>query len=277
MSEFFREERSLSAIIEHLIAQQTDMLPNFDGEYRIFSSPYAREDIFDACKSTADYAYDNDVAAVAFVDRAARPMWVGFKQYWNMVYGDQEASPDVFFVNPDGFEDFNPRLSAKRRATEKVKTEHPKLAEHRDNTVLLADACVHSGRTMRSIKHVLELAGFDDIRLSAVDTSELRCEPETIDHAAATVTTLGCYPFGNSPLITTNGSKLVSERDGRLMQRERRVAFRTRREIRQIIRDGVRGEEVLDAGRAMVVGDAAFRLTLTDGDTPLIIAREPNS
>jgi hypothetical protein len=195
-----------------------------------FFGPRKRSEIFQFCQTTAEYIDENAISAVAFLDRSARPMWIGLNEYWKKFYGDKPA-PATFFVNPKGFR--NGEVNRER-----IEAEHPYLAEHKDEAVLLIDACIHSGRSMKSVKQGLEKGGFTDVRVGVAndsgDTSDVHLDlvmqkelPEGL-----------CYPFGTRFIRgeVRKGDQLHSKARRGHKRQSRRTA-QVRHEIKRIINE----------------------------------------
>lgn len=204
------EELTLRTAFRALIGAATAVKrPEVRGLIEFAQDPYLKADLFDCCKATADYVDQHNVSAVAFVDRSARPMWIGLNEYWEKTHGDKPG-PDYYFVNPDGFRD-------QRDIEKRLETEHRRLARHKQDTVLLVDTCMHSGSAMKPVIEGLQKGGFQDVRIAIAsnrrNTSGITPDLVMLEYSPAGL----CFPFGYNPSEVKKGSRLHSEISSRDM------------------------------------------------------------
>ena len=77
-------------------------LPTTSPNYEIFKDSRDRQNVYDACIRAADFAVDHEVGNMVFLDRAARPMWIGISECYKQHHPENDI-PAMFFVNPNGF------------------------------------------------------------------------------------------------------------------------------------------------------------------------------
>lgn len=139
------------------------------------------EAIYEGCKSIADYAHDEGIENIVLVDKSARPLWVGIARYWSLAHSESRR-PGIHFINPASFrtaigESGNP-YELSRNITkagiacrEELRTVNSPLVSEPAKPLMLADACLHSGRAVYLTKRVLQEAGFSDVRFGVVKTT----------------------------------------------------------------------------------------------------------
>lgn len=142
---------------------------------------YMQEAIYEGCKKISEYVHDEGIGHVVLVDKSARPLWKGISTYWKLAY-PQEQQPDMHFLNPALFRAYirdsktsremsDGIRSAGVKCKEELEESNSSLAEEVDEPILLADACLHSGRAAYLTKRVLEEADFADIRLGVIKST----------------------------------------------------------------------------------------------------------
>src|SRR5690606_10223578 len=121
--------------------------------------PFDRDKyIYEGCRAMARYCHDNTIGDIALLDKSARPLWVGITGYWRRAYPDQ-ARPRVHFINPALFRavvsdsqsptELSARMeTAGNMVLEGLADSGSPLATDIDKPILLADACMHSGRSV---------------------------------------------------------------------------------------------------------------------------------
>ncbi len=212
--------------------------------YEFFRFADEREEIFNFCRATAEYARDNDISGIAYLDRSARPLWIGVREYWKQTYGDQQKAPDMMFINPNGFE---PELGRARVE------QHTMLNRHADKKLMVVDTCVHSGGTMRDVVGGLEENGFKDVKTAILSSSfkRTRTQPDMAVQKRRPV--YGCYPFKYANLVH-KGTRVYTNALPKALT-DRREAIGVRREIKRIV------DECIEAGSpsATAQNDPAYR------------------
>lgn len=111
----------------------------------------------EATKFAANYAHDNDIDAIFLIDRAARNAHFGIRHHWNQMFPG-EKRPDIYFTDPESYVASNSVSLAKL-----FRKSYPNLKE--GSNVLVYDACIHTGRTIRPFLITLEEAGFENYKL----------------------------------------------------------------------------------------------------------------
>lgn len=152
-----------------------------------------------------DYLKDNNIGNILLLDRAARPAGIALSTSWREKYPYTKRPFDIYFVNPRGFvtqeelagkdgflgpsrksfELFLSRRtgdiydpSASGRTVDAIKadfeTTYPRLADARDEAVLVFDNCIHEGRSMIPIVARLGQFGFTDVRIGVAGNANNR-------------------------------------------------------------------------------------------------------
>jgi hypothetical protein len=216
-------------------------------EQRIFYKRGERKDIYNTCRNAAEYVDENDVSAVAFIDRSARPMWVGFKEYWQDHHDENKPVPDMFFLDPTGFGKVN--KDEYLYAADRVAEDLPGLMQYKDKTILLIDTCIHTGNTILPIRWVLRYAGFEDIRFGVINDKDndsgVTPDITLLDHTPK----LACYTFGLGSCPVKRGEAHLHSQAVELRSGERRGMKILREEIRDIVRTQTEREKLGSFGK----------------------------
>lgn len=200
--------------------------------YEYFSHHAERRDIYIFCKELATYLHNEDIKNILFLDRSARPAWVGVDEYWNQTFIDTKK-PGFYFINPDGLKaapvslitDIHEIESTMLEllATGKVsplRTEneigerfseiYSNLLEDRDKPLVLFDTCAHTGSTIKPVKNFLHSIGFKDIRIITANTPDDESEVDTVARVDMDSQLTSCYPFGRDSVVQ-KGDDVISE------------------------------------------------------------------
>jgi len=207
-----------------------------------FYTPEHRRDVFEACKATAEYSFTNNIEAVAFIDRAARPMWVGFREYWQS-HHDKEC-PALFFLDPKGF-CRGQQDSTTSSGLDIAHQDLPKLWGFRDRAVLIVDTCIHSGGTIKPVLGSLSKAGFGNVHFGVVydyhNNSSINPDLVMLDHDPEG----GCHPFGSYGNVTKHSNEHLYPEALQHYPGQTRDARAVRRQIRNIIKEFTKQEKRL--------------------------------
>lgn len=166
-----------------------------------------QQDVYEASLSLANYLKNEKIPNVMFLDNSARQAYVGLQEAWKKV-GDGEKSPNIYFINPDAIRDDGDFEFYKEEFLKNYKNIDP------EDTILLYDACIHSGAAMFNTKEFLEYLGFKDVRVAVTSPNEVfpkekydKLDLICLDHRAKA----GCQPFGRSSYIKASGGKIISK------------------------------------------------------------------
>jgi hypothetical protein len=135
---------------------------------------YLRE----GCEALATYCHDEAIPQVLLIDKAARPLWVGIAASSEQQYPGR-PKPAFHFINPTYFKaavrhsespaDLDARLKYLSALYHyQLQGSASPLIANKSQPLLLADVCAHSGQTLYLLKRLLEMTGFDDVRLGLV-------------------------------------------------------------------------------------------------------------
>lgn len=227
-------------------------------DYEFFPYEDEREELFEYCKKLAEYLYTTEADNLVIVDRSARPIWVGVKEYWKAKYPD-EPMPGIYFLNPKGFrtlentsvsqadmlyrksmysgepEEFDP-TKTDREIEDELKKVYKRLLQDKDKKTVLFDACMHKGETLAPVVNIMKQAGFSDMQIVVVSPDMLSpSSPVKPDHfLTERMPARRCYPFDQDQAIEKTYDHVYSlpAKDPEKI----RQAARLRKEIRDIIR-----------------------------------------
>ncbi len=224
-------------------------------DYRFFDSPEKRKELFDYSKAVAEYLRKERISNLILVDRGARPLYIGVREYLYSKYPEEEI-PDIFFVNPRGFKSkeeltpdeikfLNYKLQLSGDPEKKVRDQEEIMAEFRnryrrlmkskEDPTLIFDTCMHTGKSIKPIKKTLDRLGFSDLRIGLVSPPETGVEIEVDFYITEKIPEKICYPFDKETIVektlTRTSSRKTEDPQGR------RKSIFLRKEIRKIIRD----------------------------------------
>lgn len=231
--------------------------PQEEGGYNVFRNEYVRHDIFEFSKELATYVAENEIKSIIFLDRSARPAWIGFNEYWKMNYSDK-PKPSINFINPEAFDPLHPmyhqeekepqgivlvtkdgeirELDRIKQATREIQTKFEdvfnRLVDRKDEPTLIFDTCSHSGGTIEDVTSALRSIGFSDLRVITAnrpdDKSGVKADAFIDNNTYLT----SCYPFGKWSAVD-KGDDIISEASPYSGSTTRFV----REEIKRIIHD----------------------------------------
>ncbi len=224
--------------------------------YEFFSDPFMQEDIAVFAKGVCEFIKNEKIPNVLLLDKAARPAWVAFDEYFKVKY--PEEKPDFYFTNPNAFnpETKMPPVITLKDALNALLMKNPerdrlialaeaefvdvyrKLCADRDKPLLIFDTCSHTGETIKFTEAALKRIGFKDIRIITASLpdpdSKVKSQIDFSDHTHCTT----CYPFGyyNDQIIKEDSSVLSKVADDDF---DRENGILVRKEIRQIVRESL--------------------------------------
>lgn len=218
-------------------------------EYNYFDS-YESEVIFETAKTIGEYVAAKNIANIVFCDRSARAIYIGIKEY--LKAKRPHVTPGMYFVNPRGMKPVNftyledipesqKELDLDRNEKSEIiakvfENKFSKLVEENDKTVLIFDACIHSGRTVGILKNILTKVGFKKIKIGAVSSDVL------IDIAVSRDRE-GCYPFGTQDeILRKNYDTVVTKLKGDCSDESFEKFGAIREEIKYIVNEGLKQE-----------------------------------
>jgi hypothetical protein len=218
-----------------------------EDELVFFDSLVEKQNIYGFSKMLAEYAREEAVKDIIFIDKAARLMRVGVAEYWKLAYiGEQK--PESHFLSPSvtrGPEVIRPifRGMARKRAYKEVEKQllasNSSLPNHRDDPVMIVDSCTHTGRTIAELKSALEDCGFKDLRLAVLvndlgDDSGIKLD---LSMRSGTEHGAMCNPFMRDNATRKAGNNIYVSSNRDPWEHMRSKALRL--EIRRIVREGM--------------------------------------
>lgn len=225
--------------------------------YEFFEDKEERQELFNYSKAISEYLREEEISNLIIVDRSSRPLYVGVREYLRSRYPD-EKMPNMYFVNPKGFkakedETQTEIIDAIHDYIWKKDVEEPdevrnrkdimrefsetytRLMNDKKNPVLLFDTCIHSGESLKPIKKVLDKLGFSDVRIGAVNPSDVGSKVKTDFYITTQEPEKGCYPFDRDKIIEKTFNHVYSQKTKDPNKEERSI--RLRKEISQIMKD----------------------------------------
>lgn len=187
------------------------------------------QNVYLATKALADYVAAEKIADIVFLDRSARPVRAGLSEYLTLT---GQPKPDMHFINPEKFEPKtkNTFLSTIKRGTNyrsgrrELEQSKNSLLTHKNDPVLVFDACMHSGDTAGQIQDFLTDSGFQDVRVGAFSVGSnqgTKCNIDVDFQFTNDPTLLYCRPYGlDSILYKSPDSIYVSPQESILGARQ---------------------------------------------------------
>jgi len=168
--------------------------------------------LFEATSALGDYCVNQGIEDIILLDRSARATWVGLWEYLKLAHPDSEK-PRVHFMSPAVIDlnfranNFNRKeqrelgkmhLSNQRVAIKELEASNDSLLEHKDATVLVFDACIHTGGSILGTKELLKSIGFTDVRVGVfTDDRSTDALIPSLDFAwTSDQSVIGCKPYG---------------------------------------------------------------------------------
>jgi hypothetical protein len=130
-----------------------------------------KAEVYEATKALGDYCVQTEVQHIVLADVSARPVWAALYKYLSLAHPDTKK-PAVHFFSPKLL---SPRLKgsllgtfatkvAHRLAAKQLVQSRNSLLDHKDESVLIFDTCMHSGETVEGYATFLKKQGFSDLR-----------------------------------------------------------------------------------------------------------------
>ena len=224
-----------------------------DFTYKTLETQDERDAVYDCAKGLTEYLHDSQIPNLVLADRSARPMSVAVMEYWKNVYPD-ETRPNIYFINPWGFQAFNKSAHEKYspdetgRVSEEFANTYKELMKDKDKPVMLFDICIHSGYTLSGVVKAMEHLGFDNLIIGTGKQSDSSSRIPSDAYFFGKYATLYCKPFGRSLVMKTSDS-VHSVPVGKWHRRDIQEARDTRKEIKHVINEGLEEDktEYLDS------------------------------
>lgn len=215
-------------------------------EYEHFDNEAQRDDIFFFTKHAVEYLEKIGECNLVFMDRSARPAYAALDEYWNIKHSDDNLpKPKFYFVNPKGFLT-NRDWAGERNSDDviqEIQEKFPELVKDTSKPLVLIDACVHLGTTLENVGYHFERLGF---RVTCIVANTTK-DHSGLQFETPSVRSDVCDIFGDThnygDIVSKNRDSVVSTKTIRENEFEQEMlqdeANTVRREIRQIIRDGL--------------------------------------
>ncbi|MEI7451597.1 MAG: hypothetical protein WCK37_00140 [Candidatus Falkowbacteria bacterium] len=202
----------------------------------IFKLEKNLDQIYEFSRELAGYLKTEKITNVVLLDRKARNMYVGIKEYWKACF-PETPEPNYYFINTKEFQYGN-----ESKIAEEFSDVYKKLNAAKDQSVLVLDACIHSGASMFPVKDFLNNNGFIDVRLAAIKTGDQ--DPNVLESMDLMVgdnlkngAARGCTSFGDGTLVERNPGHIYSKPSEN--EEDRRKALQSRKEIKAAIAERI--------------------------------------
>jgi len=226
-------------------------------KYEIFDA-IDRSEIFHFSRSVAEYLKNEKISNLIILDRSARPLYVGVKEYFHSKYPD-ERIPDIYFLNPKGFKarenidkydvesiaddciwkndlvEGIEDVKKHKEITKDFKESYKKLIDFKDEPILLFDGCIHSGASLKPILNTLEELEFSNIKIGTINPPDEESGINADFYITERKPERGCYPFGRDKIVEKTFSHVYSQKTADQEKIENSVLLR--KEIKQIMKD----------------------------------------
>lgn len=212
--------------------------------------PFRQKDrgIYEGIRTIGEFSRQRDIGSIALIDKSARPLWVGVSEYWKLAYSD-ELHPDLSFINPAMYrhmiegsqspEDLESRMKSAAKVTlEQMDGAGSPLPRELGQPLLLFDSCMHTGRAVHLTKRVLELAGFEDVKVGVIKTTLGKDSPMMPDiYGSSSVLKARCFRSEPENNLVINSQDSIYSQRTELPTTVEEVSG-VRRSIRDIVREG---------------------------------------
>lgn len=243
--------------------------------YEFFGTERSRQELFSYIKTIADFLKENDIADIVLLDRSARPLYVGLREYWKSQYPDSEM-PGIYFLNPKGFvsqtsltlwdyakfgeqyenetfedsKELPSTVRAERDIDQEIQASMNGLYKDKNKPIMIFDTCIHTGSSIEAVQSKLQQHGFNNLMIGSITPASIDVQsaiqyiltsgrqPIREDFAATDSTPeYGCYPFYKDRMVQKTFSSIYSQRQPD--EHMRRQAARLREEIKLIVDDNL--------------------------------------
>lgn len=222
--------------------------------WHLFPTKHERRDMYEAFLALTHFVHDREVANMVFVDRSARPVYVGLRECWKREY-PKEPRPGIYFMNTLGFMslDRTPRelgyqgLRALGTGEEQIRREQPRihaqvaadlqkqyktLLVDKDLPLMVFDVCMHSGASVLPLLQTLHEAGCSKLLLGTMNEPPFEC-PLAPDFCYFPDGQGACHPFGPSSVVRKTIESVSSKRS--LDPHAAQEGLNLRREIQALV------------------------------------------
>jgi hypothetical protein len=219
-------------------------------DLKIFGKPLEQKEVFEFSRKLAEYIRTEKIKNIVFMDRSARPAYIGARMYLKKRY-PEESQPGYFFVNPDGFKTEQsadqadgidnvwdmlagntPRTS--EEISQEFQARYGRLLEQKDAPLLLFDTCMHSGDSIRPVLEEFKDNGFSDVRIGLANPPEHDQSGVDVDWSLTRTKTMKeCYPYDRD-VIVKKGMDSVSTKLNDCKE-DRAFSLQIRKEIKKIM------------------------------------------
>jgi hypothetical protein len=243
-------------------------IPQFEkkeSNYTFFRTERERSELFEYTKGLAEYIISEQIKNLVIVDRNARPVYIGVREYLLHKYPETEM-PQIYFLNPKGFKakkELTQREIRKIMISSKIKDPtgetreeirdkeeiiqefediYKRLLDDKNEPVLIFDTCIHSGDSLDPVKELFNTLDFSDVRIGAVTKSEDGSKVDTDFHITDDLPKKMCNPFSQERSVSKTFKHVYSKRTDRSYQIKK--SRQIREEIKRIINDFLEKEEI---------------------------------
>mgnify|MGYP000951975420 CR=1 FL=1 len=193
---------------------------------------------YEYIKKIAEYIDKNNIENIVLLDRSARNVCVGLREYWRLLQENEDRknkNPHIYFTNPRGFvsNERYPNTSDKifydrkmkydrqesislirdeEEINEDFKKTYSQLLKDRDKPLLIYDNCVHGGESLQNVLKFFEENGFSHIKIFVIHKENEDFKDKfPLDYISLDKPEeIECYPFGTDNLTEKTYTKVVS-------------------------------------------------------------------
>ena len=228
-------------------AKEKEILRKEELRQEGYKNPYATEfsknpklerQSYEYIKKIAEYVDENNIENMVLLDRSARNVCTGLREYWRLLQENEERekeNPHIYFINPRGFvsNEKYPTIADKRFYNRKMQYDKPedidlirdeaeidedfkntyaRLIQDKDKPLLIYDNCVHEGESLQNVLKFFEKNGFTNIKIFVVHKKNEEFKDKfpvdyiTLDKPEE----IECYPFGTDNLTEKTFTRVVS-------------------------------------------------------------------
>lgn len=182
-----------------------------------------RRNIIEIGNNLAEHMHQNDIKNIIFLDRSARPGYIALKEAWKKKFPCIKR-PNIYFTNPEGYarkrkfaHEASAELNRKRMQENIVEFDkiYKKLAYDKDQSIMVFDVCMHSGRAMKPIFNTLKIAGYSNVTVGLTQpkdsnqryaSNDIEINFEALDHVPVKL----CYPFTRDEIVEKRKTHILS-------------------------------------------------------------------
>lgn len=226
-------------------------------QWKFFPDVQERRSLFECFDALTHFLHDRQVADIVFLDRAARPAYVGVRECWKLDY-PEEPRPGIFFLNSYGFKSSSnttkddlmvQKIASRERnqthllreslrdddtIVEDLRAQYPALLADKEKPIMVFDVCSHTGDGAKPVMQALREVGCKKLLFGTMNQPDRKSRMRA-DFYFFTSDDLGCYPFGDRFTVDKTYESVSAKRN--TSRHDREYSIQMRQELRELVQE----------------------------------------